>query len=190
MSAFPSFHEPLTGTVAELRLAAERDIPEILIAHQDDARLHVALGDRRPPSGAELGRRVERSAAERTAGTGLWLTIVASGAIPPDQCSGQLDIRAVDWGHGRAEIAVWVAPGQRRLGLGSEALRLTARWLLRDGGLVRVALLCEPGNAAAIAAARAASFRPEGVLRAYRRRGRERVDLAVMSLIDSDLEGA
>ena len=57
--------EPLGGRAVALRDYAERDIPEILIAHQDDPRLYVLAGEDRPPSGAELGRAAEREAAER-----------------------------------------------------------------------------------------------------------------------------
>ena len=79
----PTFPEPTealsTGTVA-LRLAAERDIPEVLIAHQDDPELYRRLGLDRPPSGAELGRRVEGGPSDRATGTAVWLTIVRAGA--------------------------------------------------------------------------------------------------------------
>ena len=67
MPAFPELTEPLHGERVALRYAAERDIPEILIAHQDDPELHVRLGLVRPPSGAELGRRIE-GGAERPGG--------------------------------------------------------------------------------------------------------------------------
>src|SRR6516164_7166506 len=55
MSPFPRLADPLTDGQVVLRDYAERDIPEILIAYQDDPRLHQRLGQNRPPSGAELG---------------------------------------------------------------------------------------------------------------------------------------
>src|ERR1700742_662690 len=93
MPSFPELNDLSTTGVA-LRLAAERDIPEVLIAHQDDPELHRRLGLVRPPSGAELGRRVEGGPGDRASGTALWLTIVEAGG---DECIGQLDVHDVDW---------------------------------------------------------------------------------------------
>jgi RimJ/RimL family protein N-acetyltransferase len=187
MTAFPDLDEPLRGRNVELRLAAERDIPEILIAHQDDPSLYLRIGARRPPSGAELGRRTEQAAADRAAGTGAWLTILAPGS---DTCRGQLDVHHLDWDHRRAEVGIWVAPGERRAGLGSGALALAGRWLLETCELIRVGLFAEPGNEAIVRAATTAGFVAEGVLRAYLREQGRRVDMTVMSLIITDLEAA
>src|ERR1700761_4125096 len=127
MPAFPDLSEPLSGTAASLRPAVERDIPEMLIAHQDDPRLYRRIGLERPPSGAELGRRAEGAAAESAAGARVWLTIVAPGG---DECRGELDVRDVDWDHLRAEISIWVSPAHRGRGMGADALRLAGGWLL------------------------------------------------------------
>lgn len=183
MPSFPNLSEPLSGPLARLRLAAERDIPEVLIAHQDDAELYIRMGTRRPPSGAELGRRIEQGPAERAAGTGVWLTITAAGS---DECAGQLDVHAVDWDHGRAEIGIWVNPGLRRRGLATDALRLAGRWLVAECGLERVQLVTEPDNAAMLGAARSAGFTEEGVLRSYLRERGHRVDVTMLSLVAGD----
>jgi RimJ/RimL family protein N-acetyltransferase len=185
MPPFPNLRAPLSSPVVTLRLAAERDIPEILIAHQDDPELYLRIGIRRPPSGAELGRRIEEISSDRAAGTGVWLTITSSGS---DECSGQVDVHDVDWDHGRAELGIWVAPGQRGRGLATEALRLSGSWLLGDCGLERVQLMTEPDNAPMLAAARTAGFAEEGILRAYLREHGRRVDVTVMSLVATDLE--
>ncbi|HEY2438388.1 MAG TPA: hypothetical protein VGH93_14495, partial [Solirubrobacteraceae bacterium] len=92
MPSFPDLQVPLTDGTVSVRMAAERDIPEILIAYQDDPRLHVRLGERRPPSGAELGRRAERAEHDRLAGRGLSLTVVEAG---DDTCRGQIDVHRV-----------------------------------------------------------------------------------------------
>jgi RimJ/RimL family protein N-acetyltransferase len=185
MPSFPDLCEPLRGETVELRLAAERDIPEVLIAHQDDQQLHRRLGLPRPPSAAELGRRSEDAAAERAAGEGIRFTILKAGS---DVCRGQVDVHRVDWDHQRAELGVWVAQQLRGAGLGAGALRLAGRWLCEVCGMARLELLTEPGNVAMIHAARAAGFQEEGVLRAYVRERERRLDLAVMSLIPADLE--
>jgi RimJ/RimL family protein N-acetyltransferase len=191
MPSFPDLGPPLRGVTAQLRPAAERDIPEILIAHQDDPQLSEALGLERPPSGAELGRRIEREAAERAAGTGVWLTIV-EGADGPgsDVCRGQLEVQDVDWDHRRAGLAIWVAPADRRRGLATGALALAGRWLLESGAMMRVELFADPDNRALAGAAAAAGFVAEGVLRGYLRERERRVDAAVFSLVSSDVAEA
>ncbi len=185
MPSFPNLERPLEGLSVMLRFAAERDIPEILIAHQDDPELHTRLGFQRPPSGAELGRRTEAEPAERQAGIGVRLTILERGS---DVCRGQLDVHRVDSEHQRAEIGIWVASGWRGRGLGSGALVLAGRWLLQECGMARVELLTEPDNQPMIRAAAAAGFREEGTLRALVRERDRRLDLTVVSLVRSDLE--
>jgi RimJ/RimL family protein N-acetyltransferase len=187
MPSFPDLGPPLHGPTAQLRLVAERDIPEILIAHQDDPRLHEALRLEQPPSGAELGRRVEREAGERAAGAGAWLTILdGSGS---GVCRGQVDVHDVDWDHLRAGLTIWVARTERGRGLGSGALALVGAWLLGVGGMMRVELHASPDNHALARAAATAGFVAEGVLRGYLRRPGRRIDTAVYSLIPADLDG-
>jgi RimJ/RimL family protein N-acetyltransferase len=190
MPSFPDLGPPLASSAARLRLVAERDIPEILIAHQDDPQLSESLGSDRPPSGAELGRGVEREAGERAAGAGAWLTII-DGAFgsASDSCRGQVEVSDVDWDHRRAALSIWVAPADRGRGLGAGALSLAGRWLLEVCGMMRVELHASPDNHALARAAANAGFVAEGVLRGYLRARGRRVDAAVMSLIDADLEG-
>ncbi len=185
MPSFPNLERPLEGDAVMLRFAAERDIPEILIAHQDDPELHTRLGSGRAPSGAELGRRTEAEPAERQAGIGVRLTILEPDS---DICRGQLDVHRVDAEQHRAEIGIWVASGWRGRGLGSGALALAGRWLLQDCGMAAAELLTEPDNQPMIRAARAAGFRQEEVLRAFVHERANRLDLTVMSLGRSDLE--
>jgi RimJ/RimL family protein N-acetyltransferase len=185
MHSFPPL-EPLSDGAVIVRLAAERDIPEVLIAYQDDPQLHMRMGELRPPSGAELGRRAERAEHDRVTGQGLGLTITEPG---DDTCAGQIDVHRVDWENERAELGVWVAPARRRRGLASRALRVLGPWLLTAGGLQRVHLLTEPDNAAMIGAARAGGFSYEGVLRGYYRGRGRRVDMAVLSLVRRDVGG-
>lgn len=186
MPPLPALSAFLAGPVARVRPAAERDIPEVLVAHQDDPDLHAALGLDRPPSGAELGRRLDAAPQAWAAGAGALLTIV-DGA---DDCVGQVDVVDVDGDHLRAELRIWVAPACRRRGLAADALALTGRWLIQDGGLERVQLLADPENAPARRAAARAGFTEEATLRRYRRRRGHRVDAVVLSLISADLGAA
>jgi len=164
---------------------AERDIPEILIAYQDDPSLHLRLGRERPPSGAELGRRAEQEPGQRAAGELATFTILEPGS---DVCRGQLTVLQIDWEQARAEIGVWLAPRARGRGMGGDALRLVGAWLLRTCRLARVQVLTEPDNQAMIGAARAAGFTYEGMLRGYTGQRGERVDNVVLALLASDVD--
>ena len=130
--SFGDLEQPLSDGVIALRLAAERDIPEVLIAYQDDPGLHLALGEPRPPSGAELGRRAELAKAERTGGQRVTLTIVQAGS---DTCCGEVRVRDVDWEAGTARLAVWTALPVRGQGIARRAVALARDWLRRECGL-------------------------------------------------------
>lgn len=186
MPAIPELNEPLSDGHASIRLAAERDIPEVLIAHQEDPLLVRALGLERPPSGAQLGRAMEEAPVRRATGLGVTLTILESGS---DDCRGQIEADRFDWEHAHANLGIWVAPDARGGDLGRRALALAAAWLIDACGLVRVQLLTPPGNEPAIGAARGAGFTHEGVLRAHARARGERSDLAVLSWIATDATG-
>lgn len=157
MAPLPDIDPPLTDGTVVLRLSAERDIPEILIAHQDDPGLHLSLGEGRPPSGAQLGARQERAEAERLGGRRVSLTITEARA---DTCLGQVDARMLAEAR-RARLALWLAPGARGRGLGTRALRLAGDWLLGAAGCERVELLIRTEHAAMLRSAQAAGFRAE-----------------------------
>jgi RimJ/RimL family protein N-acetyltransferase len=184
LSSFPHLIDPLTDGTVVLRDYFERDIPEILIAYQDDPRLHSMTGQDRPPSGAELGSRAEREPAARATGERATLTILEPGL---DTCRGQINIDEVDWDNARAGLTIWLAPQVRGRGLGGRALRLAAEWLLGPCRMARVEVVAEPANVALINAAQAAGFVREGVLRGYQRRRGARIDTIVLSLIPADL---
>jgi RimJ/RimL family protein N-acetyltransferase len=184
MPAIPELTEPLSDGQVALRLSAERDIPEILIAYQDDPQLHLRMRVEAPPSGAQLGRREERAAAERAAGTHLTFTILEPAS---DVCRGQINVHHTDWDNQRAELAIWLAPQVRGRGWAPRALTLASRWLFASCGLERLQVLTEPDNEPLIRAARGAGFVQEGVLRGYLRERGKRVDTTIMSLLPGDL---
>jgi RimJ/RimL family protein N-acetyltransferase len=185
--AFPDLEEPLRAERIALRFGSERDIPEILIAHQDDPQMYARIGDERPPSGAELGREAERAEAERAGRAHVSLTILESGS---DHCRGRIEVGRVDSEAARAELRVWVAPQCRGRGYASGALALAAGWLFETCGLERLGLLTETDNEAMLHAARAAGFAHEGVLRGYWRQRERRLDAVALSLLPSDAVGA
>jgi RimJ/RimL family protein N-acetyltransferase len=184
MPSFPHLTDPLTDGAVVLRDYVERDIPEILIAYQDDPRLHLASREDRPPSGAELGSRAERETAARTAGEGATLTILEPGS---DSCRGQIKVGEVDWDNARAELSIWLVAQVRGRGLGRRALRLAGEWLLGACRLARIEMFAEPDNVALLAAAQAAGFVREGILRQYLRKRGKGVDVVVLSLVPADL---
>jgi RimJ/RimL family protein N-acetyltransferase len=179
----PTLATPLTDGHVAVRLAAERDIPEVLIAHQDDPELHLRRGLNRPPSGADLGRQMEEAPSLRAGGISETLTILAPGS---DECLGQIYIHEIDWEHARAELGIWLAPKARGRGLARRALSLSAAWLFEEWGLERIQLRTEVDNDKMLAAARAAGFVAEGVLRGQLRERGARIDVAIMSLLASD----
>jgi RimJ/RimL family protein N-acetyltransferase len=180
MVRLPQLSQPLAGDRVQLRDAAERDIPEVLIAFEDDPRMHLRLIADRPPSGAQLGRLAESEAADRAAGSRATLTIVSP---PEDLCLGQVSVHNLDWDHQRGDVAIWVAPQARGRGLGADALALASEWLLDRCGLVRVQGFSEPDNEPLLRAARHAGFEVEGVLHAYMRLRSRRIDVAVLSRV-------
>jgi RimJ/RimL family protein N-acetyltransferase len=183
MPPFAQLSEPLSDGVVALRLTAERDIPEILIAYQDDPDLHLRLGTDRPPSGAELGRRSERAEADRETGRHVSLTVLEPGS---DVCVGQITTSRVEWQQARAELGMWLAPQARGRGLAGRALRLASLWLFETTPLERLQVTTEPGNEAMLATARAAGYQFEGVLRGYTLEQGKRVDCAMLSLLLAD----
>src|SRR5947209_12977951 len=110
MPSIPHLTEPLGNTQVRVRDAAERDIPEVLIAYQDDPELHVRIGEERPPSGAELGRRADTEDVDRAAGRGASFTILDA---TDDVCRGQIYLHSISWEDRRAELGVWLAPQAR-----------------------------------------------------------------------------
>lgn len=187
MPAIPSLSEPLGDGRLALRFTLERDIPEMLIAYQDDPLLHMRMSRERPPSGAELGRELEGAERERGEGTRASLTLVEA---PAQECRGVVTVHTIDWDQRRAELGIWVALEHRGRGLGRRALWLITPWLFGAWGLNRLELLTDPDNEAMLHAAHAAGFVREGVLRAYRRTRGGRRDMVVLSLLASDPDQA
>jgi RimJ/RimL family protein N-acetyltransferase len=131
----PSIPEPpdrIGDDLVELRPIADWDIPEVLIAHQDDRDLHRRLGLSRPPTGAQLGSEVEDAAARRQAGDGIKLTIVAPGG---NDCRGRVEVDGIDWERGSATLHVWVIPQLRGRGYEQRAAELAQQWLQASAGL-------------------------------------------------------
>jgi RimJ/RimL family protein N-acetyltransferase len=132
MPSIPQPPEHMGDEFIELRPIAEWDIPEVLIAHQDDRELHRWLGLSRPPTGAQLGSEVEHAEAHRLAGDLLKLTIVEPGG---NDCRGRVEVDGFDWQRGSANLRIWVAPQLRGRGYEQRAAELAGEWLRSTLGL-------------------------------------------------------
>jgi RimJ/RimL family protein N-acetyltransferase len=65
----------------------------------------------------------------------------------------------------QAEIGYWIAPGERRNGYATEALRALTAWALFEQAMHRVTVTVDAGNLASRAVAAAAGFTDEGAAR-------------------------
>lgn len=86
-----------------------------------------------------------------------------------------------------AEAGYIVSPEARGRGVAARALRLLAEWALAELGLERVELRITAENAASIRVAERCGFVREGVLRSVHFKQGMRTDVAVYSLLASDV---
>lgn len=81
---------------------------------------------------------------------------------------GAVGLTAPALEHRRAEIGYWIAPGARRRGIATAAVRLLSAWALGPPlSLVRLGLHSDVANTASRRTAERAGFEFEGVLRSY-----------------------
>ena len=154
----------------------------------------VATGDRTalPPGSPGAVGDVDGWLAEtvhqrRSDGEGVHLAMVegATGEIV-----GSIGLRDTDWEAGRTEIGYGVQAGRRGRGHATVAARAVGRWAVTDGGMRRVQLHARVDNVASLRVAEKAGYQREGTLRMAEWDGEEAHDLAVFSMIATDLEPA
>lgn len=126
MPAIPEPPDRFGDGVIELREFAEWDIPETLIAFQDDPELHRRLGLAKPPTGAQLGTEVDRRLEQRLAGVAVRLTLLEPG---DNDWRGRVDVTDFDWEGAGAAMRVWVSPRVRGRGYEERAVALASAWL-------------------------------------------------------------
>jgi len=137
MPAIPQPPERLGDDLIELRELAEWDIPDTLIAFQDDRDLHKRIGWRKPPTGAQLGSEVEREQDERLAGSSVRFTIVERGGR---DWRGRVTVEAFDWEGASASVQVFLAPQARGRGYEQRAVALAAGWLFDNVAVDRLTI--------------------------------------------------
>jgi RimJ/RimL family protein N-acetyltransferase len=135
MPSIPQPPERLGDDLIELREIAEWDIPDTLIAFEDDRELHRRIGWRKPPTGAQLGMEVEHELEERLAGNALRLTLVERGGR---DWRGRLTLYGFDWGEASASLQVFMAPAARGRGYEQRAVGLVSRWLFDNVAVDRL----------------------------------------------------
>jgi RimJ/RimL family protein N-acetyltransferase len=88
---------------------------------------------------------------------------------------------------GHCELGYWLIPDARGRGLGTAAIRLVSRWVLRDTGVYRLVAYVEPHNLASCALLRKCGFTEEGLLRSHLRFDDGVFDAVSFSLLATDL---
>ena len=100
---------------------------------------------------------------------------------------GSVILHGFRWWASQAEIGYWVLPEERGRGLAARAASLLARWAIEELGLIRVEASVPIDNEASRKSIERAGFTQEGVARAAFDNQRDRVDLALYSLVRADL---
>lgn len=96
-------------------------------------------------------------------------------------------ITAPDSKHGvQGEIGYWTAPGARRRGYTTEAVRAVCRWAISELGAQRIEWIAFDGNEGSRAVARKAGFTIEGTLRNRMVHRGRRTDVWIGSLVPGD----
>ena len=172
---------PLADEAVLLRPPSPADVPEIAAACTDP---EIARWTMVPtPYTPAHARRFVAQARRwwRTGRTGAIFAIVerSSGRLV-----GMIGLEPAE--PGLAEVGYWVAPGARRRGYATRAVRLVSTWAFADPTLVRLELHTMLGNEASGAVAVKAGFSREGVARRGLVVRGERVDGVVYALVRGD----
>lgn len=132
----------------------------------------------------EEGRAwIERQWSRQTTGQGLSMAIADPQT---DEAQGlvYLGLRRIE---GHCELGYWLIPGARGQGLGTAAISLVSRWVLRDTEIYRLVAYVEPHNLASCALLRKCGFTEEGLLRSYLRFDDGVFDALSFSMLTTDL---
>ena len=123
----------------------------------------------------------------RLGGGGVHLVIVRQDT---GEIVGSIGLRDVDWETGTTELGYGVHTAHRGHGYATEAARAVGHWALTTGGLRRIQVRARLDNTASLRAAEKAGYHREGTLRMAERDDGQSHDLAVFSMITTDLPTA
>jgi RimJ/RimL family protein N-acetyltransferase len=184
MPEIPLPDPPLNDGVVVLRRLDWADAPAIVAACNDpEIPRWTELPS--PYTDRDAHEYLVRLEPDRRAGRALGFGIASSG---DDALLASCGLTRFDWTERKTEIGYWVAREARGQSIATRATRLLSRWALETLGVERVELLAQPENAASQRVAEKAGFTREGLLRRYRRRGHDRIDFVMFSLLREDLE--
>jgi RimJ/RimL family protein N-acetyltransferase len=164
-----------------LRPLCEEDVDAIVVAASDPVTQQW-LPLPNPYRREDALFFVRKASDTRAAGSGLVRAIEWDGVL-----AGAIDLKGTDWRHREAEIGYWAAPSARGKGVMTEATIALSRWVLTEVAFERVVLRIAPGNKASARVAEKAGFTYEGTARNAGFVHTGRVDLAIYSLIPTDL---
>ncbi|WP_217915690.1 GNAT family N-acetyltransferase [Miltoncostaea marina] len=174
---------PLRDDRVALRAWRRDDVPAIVAGCRDPL---VQLWTRVPRDYGEDDARafVAGAARGRMLGEALDLAIADPA---DDRVLGAVGLLMDRHDGRRAEIGYWVAAAERGRGVARRACGLLSRWALGPGGLERLDLQASVANPASLRVAERCGFVREGTMRAAWYRGPSRTDMALFSLLPSDL---
>lgn len=172
--------ERLGGAGVSLRPLRDDDAIAYARAFAEDPELGRWLGVEHDPTVADVRERIAHA---HDGGPRLqWLELAVATA-PDDAFAGTALVHSIAPVHRRCEIGVWIAPGQRRQGLGVASLALLLDWLVHTLGFERIEMTTTPDNARLRALAGRLGFVQEGVLRSRNYERGRRVDLVTFGLL-------
>jgi RimJ/RimL family protein N-acetyltransferase len=170
----------LQDGVVALRPMRSDDAGPYAAAFREDRALGRLLGVEVDPDEAAVRKRIDQHPqhGEDTQFVQLAIADPATEAL-----WGEVIVHSLDDHNRRGEVGFWVAPAQRRRGVGSRAVALTLSWLFGELGLLRVEMTTTPENEAVPALARRLGFQQEGVLRSRNVERGRRVDILWFGLL-------
>jgi ribosomal-protein-alanine N-acetyltransferase len=177
---------PPTDRVVTLRAWNIGDVDAITRACSDPVTQRGALV---PENYDEGHARAFIAASEDRRRTAASLEVAVVDARDHHQVLGAVGLVSIDWRHERAEVGYWTAPGARRRGVATRAVRLLSAWAFSELGLARLDLMPLVENVASHGVADQAGYTREGVLRSFHKLKHRRVDIVMFSLLPGDLDG-
>jgi RimJ/RimL family protein N-acetyltransferase len=167
---------PLEDGIVRVRAWRADDLPARVDAWHDRGLMRFMLQPAPRQITLEAAQAwLDARERRRRAGEALFLVV----AEPESDCAvGAVWLWNVDAAERRGEIGYWLLRPARGRGYATRAVELLCRYAFEELGLARLELFTMPENAASIRLARRTGFRPEGVVRAFRRAGPRRVELA------------
>ncbi len=176
---------PLADDVVLLRPWCEADVPGLVAAFSDPVMQRFSWRTA-PYTETDARDWFAEQEGARLRGEALHFTL--AGPREQDMVLGGVSLQEVRLDRGCAAVGYWLAPGARRRGAATHAVRLLARWAFAGLGLARLELTCGPGNEASQRVAGRCGFSREGLLRSHVPFKGARRDSVIYSLLPGELQ--